>query len=388
MNKSARVGLITILGMVGFALVLFVIADRSFWFSDTFVVRSTFNNVAGLKAGATVQFQGINVGRVERVQLPLEPNGKIEVSMAITEEARPLIRTNTQALIKGEGLVGDMLVVFVSGEGPARMVEDGDVIEGVDPFDLFEITDKALASVQKFEQAAITLEEIMTDVRQGEGTLGKIIYDSTLYVSIVETAGETQRFLSSAANNAEALVALAREATGGVETILNKIDQGEGSLALLLNDPGLYNGLLATADTLQSLSRDLQLIAGTAETTTSWASLGAFRFAELMEAAKENWLFKRYFEERGFVERADFEARERALAQSYDQLNERIRELQAWEDRLRDLQAEVDARISVPSSGPVQPERPTPDAGTPLPEPVLPAPQDSTTMAPDSVAID
>lgn len=126
MNKSARVGLITILGMVGFALVLFVIADRSFWFSDTFVVRSTFNNVAGLKAGATVQFQGINVGRVERVQLPLEPNGKIEVSMAITEEARPLIRTNTQALIKGEGLVGDMLVVFVSGEGPARMVEDGD----------------------------------------------------------------------------------------------------------------------------------------------------------------------------------------------------------------------------------------------------------------------
>lgn len=352
MSRQLRVGLLVVGGLFLFLLGLFALANRTFLLSDTFVISSEFTRVAGLRSGAEVQYQGINVGRVERVRLPLRPGDKIVVTMALKGEVRPLIRQNTQAQIKSDGLVGDQIVVLVSPPNSADVPpisEEGATIPGVDPFDLFEITDKALVSVQRFEQAAMTLDTIMNDVRSGQGTIGKIIYDPSLYETAVATVGETQRVLGSLADNAQAVVGLAEDATTSLQSIINKIDSGEGSLALMLNDPGVYNALLATSDTLLNIAGDLRAITTGAEHMTNWGALGAFRFAELMEAAKHNWLFKRYFEERGYMEQAPFEVRERALEETYKGLAERERSLYEWEERLKLLVARLEAAgIEVP----------------------------------------
>ena len=249
MTRQARVGLVVFLGLVLFVLALFTLANRTFLFSDRFVVKSQFNQVAGLRAGADVQFQGVSVGAVESVVLPTETGGQIEVTMAIKETAEHLIHDSTQAQIKTEGLLGQMIVVLVNpplppGTPPPGRVEEGGALRGVDPFDLFEITDKALASVQRFEESATSFEFIMNDIRNGEGTLGKLIYDPTLYTSMVATADETQRLMTNLGNDAEALVGLAGQATRGVQSILTKVDEGEGTLAKMLNDPAVYNTLL------------------------------------------------------------------------------------------------------------------------------------------------
>jgi len=356
MSRELRVGLLALAGVVLFVVALFAIANRSFLLSDTFLLRARFNRVAGLVPGAPVQFQGVNVGRVESVQLPPAPGEPIEVTMAIKEAARRVIHKRTQAQIKSEGLVGQQLIVLVNPPGvDGEPVVEGDLIVGVDPFDLFEITDRALASVQTFEQAAEAFRQIMRDVQTGQGTLGKLIYDPRLYNEFVATTSETRRVLNNLANNAEALVVLADEATQGLKSILTKIDQGEGSLARLLNEPALYMQLLGIVDTLRMVATDLRAITGAIENAAHWGTLGAYRFAELMEAAKHNWLFRRYFEERGYMERAPFEVRERAIEQSYRQLQDRMRALQAWEQelqareaRLKALEARLDSLTNVP----------------------------------------
>ncbi|ARA93087.1 MAG: MCE family protein [Bacteroidetes bacterium] len=367
MSRQARVGLLVLAGVVLFLGALFILADRSFLLSDTFFVQSRFSSVAGLQAGGAVQYQGVNIGRVETVQLPEEPGGQILVRMAIQEEARHLIRKNTQAQIKSEGLVGNQIVVLVPAAQPAEPVEDGGFIPGVPPFDLFEITDRAMTSVQRFEQAAVAFEQIMLDVRNGEGTLGKIIYDPTLYDEFVQTTNESRRVINNLADNAEALVGLAGRATEGVEDILNKINNGEGTLAQLINDPVLYDKLLATADTLQTISTDLRGITNSAENAANWGALGTYRFAQLMEAARHNFLFKRYFEERGYMEAAPFEVRERALEETYRRLQERERELLEWEQRLKALEARVTSGDSTGVAMEVTP--PGEAAGTPADTP-------------------
>jgi phospholipid/cholesterol/gamma-HCH transport system substrate-binding protein len=343
MSRQARVGLLVLAGLLLFTVALFAIANQSFLFTDTFFIRSRFDNVAGLPSGAAVQFQGVNVGRVESIALPSEPGGQIVVSMAVNERARHLIHTNTQAQIKSDGLVGSQIVVLVNPPtmAGAEPVEEGDYIPSVPPFDFFEITDKALASVQRFEQAATSFEQIMLDVQQGEGTLGKIIYDDQLYTSFVQTTTETQRLMANLGNNAEALVGLAGTATEGVNSILAKIDSGEGTLARMINDPAVYNTLLATSDTLQAIAGDLRAITSSTENAANWGALGMYRFAENMEALRSNWLFKRYFEERGYVEAAPFEIRERAIEQSYQQLEAREREINEREERLRAREEEL-----------------------------------------------
>ena len=341
MSRQTRVGILVAAGTILFLVALFAIANRSHLFSDIFFLNAQFNNVAGLQTGASVHYQGVSVGRVESVSLPAGPNDKINVEMAIDEDARRVIRERTQAQIKTDGLVGNQIVVLVSPPDPGAPIQDDDTIVGIDPFDLFEITDRALSSVQNFEQAANTFEEIILDVRNGEGTLGKMVYDSTLYISIVSTANDTRRVMNNMADNAEQLVGLAGDASEGLSDILVKVEEGDGTLARLLNEDELYQRLLASTDTIQSVTTDLKSVIDNLEAASNWGTLAAFRMAELMEAAKHNWLFKRYFEERGYMEQAPFEVRERAIEESFRELTERQKELIEWEERLRIREAEI-----------------------------------------------
>ncbi len=356
MNRATRVGIVVLSGFILFVQGLFAIGNQTFLFSDTMTVQSRFTQVAGLQNGAPVQYQGVKVGRVSDVQLPASPGERIVVTMRISTDAQHLIRKNTQAQIKSDGLVGERIVVLVSPIDTAEPVEEADFLPGIDPFDLFEITDKALASVEDFEAAANAFEQIMLDVQRGEGTLGKVVYDPTLYDELVATTNETRRILHSLATSAEAnteiLVELASRATEGIESVVAKVNEGDGTVARMLNDPAVYNSLLATTDTLHAIISDMRAVSSVAENAATWGALGAFRFSELMEAAKHNWLFRRYFEERGTIEQAPFEIREQAISESFRQISERERELLAWEERLSVLQARLTSAAEVRSSRP------------------------------------
>lgn len=368
MSRQTRVGLLVTAGAILFAVGLFAIANRTFLFSDTFQVTSTFNHVAGLNVGAAVQYQGVNVGRVNDIRLPTTPGERITVALAIGERARNVIRKNTRAQIKSVGLVGNQIVVLVSPAVPGEAIAESDTLVGEDPFDLFEISDRAIESVQNFERAATSFEQIMLDVRNGEGTLGRIIYDSTLYMSIVRTTNESQRVMNSVTDNAQALVELAESATQGVNEILDRVKGGEGTMARLLNDPELYERFVQAADTLNAITADARAMIANFEQTSNWGALGAYRFAELMEAAKHNWLFKRYFEERGYLERADFEIRERALQESQDRIAERELELLQWQRRLEALQAALEATGAAVRAGDTLQDAAADTTRTPQPE--------------------
>ena len=347
MTRNVRLGTFIIVGALIMLITIFAIGNRTFLFSNTIDVRARYSRVAGLQPGANVQYQGINVGRVSSVQLPSGPAQPIVVTMAITDDASHLIRSTTQAQIKSDGLVGEQIIVLVSSPQPGEPVRENDFLVGVDPFDLFEISDKAIASVRGFEQVARSFEQIMLDIQKGEGTLGKIVYDPSLYNEMVATANETRAAMSSLAATGDAtadlLVEVADRATVSLETVLQKVESGDGTLARLLNDPAIFESFLASADTLQTIAAELQAITASADNAAAWGALGAYRFAELMEAAKSNWLFKRYFEERGHVEQAPFEIREQAISESYKRIQQRERELLQWEARLRARQDSLQA---------------------------------------------
>lgn len=346
MTRQARVGLLVLAGALLFMVALFTIANRTFLFSDTFFVRSTFYDVSGLLPGAPVRLQGVNVGRVESVRLPERPGNKIVVLMAIREDARPHIRTNTQAQVQTDGLVGSMIVTLVPAPNPTEPVPENGEIPGIEPFSITNVTDQALSVVRRFNEAAEAFQLIMQDVRGGEGTIGRFLYDPALYSSLVQTADETQVLMRRLGQNAEQLVGVAQNATVGLDSLLAKVNYGSGSLALLLNDPRMYETMLRASDTLLTVSSDIRNVTRNAEEMTAWGAVSAFRAAELTEALKENFLFKRYFERRGYTEQAPFEIREQAIRASHQEIEERQRELYEWEQRLRALQATLEARAA------------------------------------------
>lgn len=338
MSRQARLGLVVLAGVVFFLGALFILAQRSFLLTDTYRVRASFNRVSGLKSGAMVYYNGISVGRVETVRLPPSPGEPIQVTMAIRDDARHLIREDSRALIQTDGLVGNVIVALTAGTASEPVVAENGRVDGVDPLDLSQFSDKALESVQRFDSVTVTLTNIMRDVRGGEGTLGKFLYDDQLYNESVQTTQDFRASLQSFSQRADALVGIAERSSASVESILRKVNEGDGTLSRVLNEDSVYVALLQASDQFETISGDLRQITDRFENAAGWASLGAFRFSENMEALKHNFLFKGYFEDRGYFEMAPFEVREQAI-------QETLTDLQEWERRLYRREQELQQQI-------------------------------------------
>lgn len=369
MSRQARLGLVVLLGLIAAVGFLFVIASQGNLLARTFALRASFERVAGLKEGASVFYNGIAVGRVEEVALPEAPGEPIMVRMQIDEEARNLIREDSRALIQTDGLVGNIIVALTDGTSGQPQIAENGQIEGVDPFDLSQVSDRLFTSVARFDSVTVQLAGIMTDVRTGEGSLGRFLYDERLYDESVATTQELQVTLRTLSARADGLLLVAEQASGGINSILAKVNTGNGTVARFLNEDEVYTTFLATATQLQQSAAQFQSVAADARGITDrfqnaagWASLGAFRFSENMEALKHNFLFRSYFEDRGYYEMAPFEVRETAISET-------VGDLQEWERRLYRQQQELDAtqaemariRAELDRRGIVVPEAP---AGT------------------------
>ena len=345
MSRQARLGLVVLVGLLGAVGFLFVIASQGNLLDDQFSVRATFNDVGGLLPGANVFYSGYSVGRVSDVQLPNRPGQPLTVFMEINEEVRPLIREDSRAAIQTDGLVGNVIVSLTPGSPNLPEVAEGGVIQGEDPFAFTAVTDRLFDSVSRFDSLTINLTGITTDIRTGQGTLGRFLYDEALYDNTVATTEEFQATLRTFTARADNLVAVAENASRGVDQILAKVNTGDGTVARFLNEDDVYETFLATATQLQEGAAQLQTVSADVRAITDrfnqaagFATLGAFRFSELMEAGKHNFLFRGYFEDRGYYEMAPFEVRERAIAET-------LADLQAWERRLLAQQQQIDAAL-------------------------------------------
>ena len=370
MSRTARLGLVVLLGIGAAVVFLFVIASQGNLLARTFEIGASFERVAGLKEGASVFYNGIAVGRVERVALPNAPGEPITVRMQIDEKARNLIREDSRALIQTDGLVGNVIVALTDGTSTTPQVAEGGQIAGVDPFDLSQVSDRLFTSVSRFDSVTVQLAGIMTDVRTGEGSLGRFLYDERLYDESVATTQELQATLRTLSVRADGLLLVAENASAGINSILTKVNTGDGTVARFLNEDEVYTTFLATATQLQASAAQFQSVAADARGITDrfqnaagWASLGAFRFSENMEALKHNFLFRGYFEDRGYYEMAPFEIREAAISETVGDLQEWERrlyrqqqELDATRDEMARIRAELDRRgIQIPDAAPARP---------------------------------
>ena len=358
MSRQARLGLIVLAGVFFFVAALFILAQRTFLLSDTYAIRAEFESVGGLQPGATVYYQGISVGRVDQVLLPQGPSLPITVTMRILDDARHLVREDSRAVIQTDGLVGNVIVSIQGGSPGQPVVAENARIAGRDPLDFSRVSDRLFASVSRFDTVTVTLTNMMQDVRSGEGSLGRFLYDPRLYEETVLTTAAFRGSLEGFAGRADALVAIAADASAGVNDIIQRLSTGEGTFARFLNDDSMYVALLQASEELSTVSSDVQAITERFETAAGWAAVGTFRFAENMEALKHNFLFKPYFEERGYLEMAPFEIREQALTETYQALQE-------WERRLYEQQQEIERiRGTLESQGVALPPAP---AGRTLP---------------------
>jgi len=196
MTKAFRLGAFIVLALLIFAAGVFWIGNKQFLFRSTYRLSAEFQNVAGLNGGAEVRVGGIHEGTVRQIQLPMRPNEKIRVLMDLEGRTRNVIKKDSIANIRSEGLVGDKFVEISFGSEQSPKVNDGDTIQGQAPLqisDLLNKTNQVLDTTQgavaNVNDTAKNLSSITTKIDQGQGTIGALINNRKIYQNV--NAGAT-----------------------------------------------------------------------------------------------------------------------------------------------------------------------------------------------------
>src|SRR4030095_15999904 len=182
---KVRLGMFIAGGFALLVIAIFVIGKQRNLFDPVFRLTATFRSISGLQVGNNIRFSGINVGTVDDVKIINDST--VRVGMLIKKEVQQFIREDSEAAIGSEGIIGDRLLVITQGSSDAPMVKDGQQLLSTEPIE----TDAIMANldISSWNAGIITeqLAEIMTKINSGNGTLGRLIQDSTIAENINET---------------------------------------------------------------------------------------------------------------------------------------------------------------------------------------------------------
>jgi phospholipid/cholesterol/gamma-HCH transport system substrate-binding protein len=335
---NAKLGLFIFLGSTLLVVLIFLLGNKDQLFTSTFTVKTYFQNTGGLRNGASVRFGGIDVGAVKDVKIVNDGTGRIEISMRIRDEIRPFIKKDSRASVETEGLVGNKVVVITMGSNKAEGIADGGTILSNEPLSFVDIIEETQGIMEYTKDMTKNLAEIVYKVNKGEGTIGKILNDDQLYNAATNLTKSADKNLNSISSDMKDVIALFDELGKGVQnvvtnvnnivtridTVLQGVSEGKGLLGSLVSDNGKEG---------KSLNQVLENLVEVTEDAKTSAS----RLAENMEALKHNWLFKSYFEERGYWDEKEFnnelDSKIIELNDKIKLLDEKILELKALENK-------------------------------------------------------
>ena len=182
---KVRLGLFVAGGLALFVLAIFIIGKQKNLFNPVFKLTSTFYNISGLQVGNNIRFSGITVGTVDNILIINDST--VRVDMLVRKEVKKFIKSDSKVSIGSEGLIGDRLLTITQGSSDASIVKEGQKLGSYEPVE----TDAIMASLQvtayNAEIVSQQLAEIMIKINSGNGTLGRLIQDSTIAANLNQT---------------------------------------------------------------------------------------------------------------------------------------------------------------------------------------------------------
>ncbi len=335
-KRNVLVGLFVAGGVLLFAVGLFWIGDRRMLFSESIPLTAEFANLSGLKVGAKVQVQGMDAGEVLATRVPVRPGAKFQVHFRVLDTFRPILRTDSVASIQVEGLVGSKVLQIEAGTEEGAPVEAGTVLQGREPVEIAHIIDLTVETIRKANEA---VDEVQGRVVNAVDT-------------ITELGEESRRVVTEVGRDVDDLFVTTKRAAANVNTLVEGVRDGRGTVGKLLNDDGLYhktrdtvahleatvenvrkttesvsamaadlrsrnigeNAELAVADLRETTARAKEAVGGLLPPGEGAGPMEELRatltntreatadLADNMEALKRNWLFRGFFRKRGFYD--------------------------------------------------------------------------------------
>jgi phospholipid/cholesterol/gamma-HCH transport system substrate-binding protein len=254
---------ITAVAAIALATVLILaVGGQGGFFWQRYPLRARFDDVQGLKAGAIVRLNGMEVGKVTDVQFA---DAQVEVVMEVSKRVRGLITDRSEAAMGTLSLLGEPIIVIRASEEGEPLADGAHLLVAGGT----GVADLAVTAQRSAREAA----HLLADVRAGRGSVGQLFTDEALYVELETLASSAARVaerldggegtLGALARDPSAYVAL-RGALENLESFTAELRNGQGALGRLARDEALGRSLAASSSNLEQITGRLSGGEGTA----------------------------------------------------------------------------------------------------------------------------
>ncbi len=276
-DQTVWVGLFLIVAVASILSALFVLTDAAM-FRGRYIVTTHVKNAGGIRRGDPVQMRGVNIGRVLRFQIGKE--GSVAIQLEI--EGEYPVPADSHVELKSAGLLGGMSADVVPGTSD-QMLKSGDTVAGLSEEGMVAMATRIAGQAENTLGRVDTLlsKEMIADVHGSSSELKRLLDNlsaavkeqrteiASLTASLrrssegVEKAAsgpELERIvkrLDSVAERSDKVVASLDRTTQSMETVLTRIENGEGTLGKLSKDETLYKNLSEAAATMNQTSSNI-----------------------------------------------------------------------------------------------------------------------------------
>ena len=254
--SELKIGVMAVAALALTAVLVVAVGGASGFAWERYDLRTNFANVQGLKSGAIVRVAGVEVGKVTKVELA---GTGVDVHLSIKKENQPRVTSESFASIGSMSLLGEPLI-DVSPSSTGTPLNDGDFIKSRRP--AAQISDVAETANEGIVQATA----LLTDIREGRGTLGKLFTDDQLYRELNAFVAAANGVATSISRGQGTLGKFTRDSKvydelekslANLQDMTRRINAGEGSLGQLLKDDRMAKSLTATTGNFEQISARL-----------------------------------------------------------------------------------------------------------------------------------
>ena len=273
--SQLRVGITVIVASLTLGFLLFLMSGTAGLFTPRITLRSYFDNAEGLRIGAPVRLSGVDIGNVTHIGIVNMADKRltpVEVQMKVSTKYGYALRRDSVSSLETAGVLGETYLDIDSSQAVAGDVHDGDILPTQVHPDFNQVVRASQSTLQNMDALLKRADRILAFAESGKGSLGKLIYDPTLYNRFSATVADFQKIVSEVGSGQGSLGALISRndaydkflsTLDKMNSVIDDMQQGKGTAGKFLKDPSLYNNANDTIANLKKVTDDINAGKGT-----------------------------------------------------------------------------------------------------------------------------
>ncbi|MFQ5498347.1 MAG: MlaD family protein [Candidatus Zixiibacteriota bacterium] len=250
---ALKVGLVLVFAIAAMLWASFFGGGTSiFEQKSTFVCY--FQNVNGLISGSPVWMAGVEVGNIRSVKfVNLDSVRVVQVTCRIKKSAWPMVTSQARVQLGTIGFLGDKYVEVLPGVVGGPTIADGDVVPTAVSADAASMFEAGREAFDGAGELVSSMDTLLTRLNRGEGTLGQMAVDDQLYSKMTTLMARLSKLTASMQNNQERIVSSIETTAEALSDLSKKVNGNTGTIGKIMNDPALYDNLAATSARFDSI---------------------------------------------------------------------------------------------------------------------------------------